>query len=563
VTRGPLSFGQEVLWLLDRTAPGTVAYNVPRALRVKGALDLLALERAFARVVARHGVLRTRFVEGADGPEQVEEAGCEFRLEQHDLADRRPEAIDAWLRERAREPFDLGRAPQMRVCVAALAPDDHVLLVLMHHIVTDGWSKGLLWQELAEGYAAECAGEAPSAGPASSFLAVARRQREDAAAGRFADDLAYWTAQLDGAPLRLDLPTDRPRTAQASFDGARLIRTPAAETVAAVAALASRHRATPFMVWLAGWQALLGRYSGSSDVVTGTPVSGRDDPDVAGVMGNFTNMVTVRSRFDDTATFATLLASVRDTMLDALEHQAIPIEQVEAALASARQGAPLFTTMFLLEREDRRGFSLGHATATPLIFETGWTKAELTLALVQGEGGVLLSLQYRSDLLLAATAERMLGHLERLLVEAAARPEAPLAALTILTPGERRLVVEEWNRTARPYPAGETLLELLHAQAERTPDAIAVESGAEALTFAALRIRAATLGRWLAGEGVGPGVLVGVCLERSIDMVVALLGVLEAGGAYVPMDPDYPAERLAFMLADADVPVLLTQAALR
>ncbi|WP_435539578.1 amino acid adenylation domain-containing protein, partial [Azospirillum sp. ST 5-10] len=558
----PASHAQQRLWFLWRLDPDGPAYNLAAGVRLAGPLDEDALQRAFDALVARHEPLRTVFRE-EDGTVLQE-----VRPATPAVVARRavPEdELDRVLAEAVREPFDLAAGPLLRIDLLRIARDRHVLLLRMHHIVSDGWSLGLLVQEFARLYAAFHRGETPALAPlAVQYGDCALWQRLWSEAGADDGALAHWRAVLgDGQPV-LELPADRPRPAEASHRGGGVqVDLPPAE-VAALRAVAAAGEATLFMVVLAGFLLLLHRLTGQDDLRVGLPVAGRTRAETEGLIGLFVNTVVLCQRVDGTASFAALLEAVRQACLDAQDHQDLPFERLVEALAPQRSLShhPLFQVMVNHQRLDLAPLSgLPGLAADPFSPPQRVAKLDLALDSLEGEDGALrLGITYACDLFDAATAGRMLDRLRRLLAAVAARPDAPLHAVDGLLDDERAALLGRWNDTAAPV-AGPLSLRLRFArQAAATPDAPALVFGDTTLSYTALEARA---GRWamaLRGLGVGPDVLVGVAAERSVEMVVGLLAVTLAGGAYVPLEPDHPPERLAFLIADSGVGLVLTQA---
>ncbi|MGH7592966.1 MAG: amino acid adenylation domain-containing protein [Gemmatimonadales bacterium] len=561
----PLTHAQHLIWLFEQMTPGLATYHVPMVRRIRGAIDVVALRLAVERVVERHEVLRTSFREVDGAACQVVRASMPPRFDVVDLRSAGRTDADTEgarvLQRAAAEVFDLAAGPMLRATVVRLTDDDALLLLVTHHIAFDGASVGILMRELSAQYDAVRHGttaELPGLPIQVSDYACWER---DAAPERAAASLDYWRDALDGAPGTISLPTDHPRGAGPSGPGARHVTTFPPGLLNRIAALARAHDATPFMVLLAAFQLLLYRCSDQGDIVVGSPIAGRVRPEIQDLIGYFANTLALRARFDDDPTFLEHLTQVRQTCLAAYEHQDVPYEQVVLELRPRRPAndAGLFSVMLVLQDGDTATLRLGDAEVTAAPVDVGAAKFDLSLSLAETAGGLRVSAEYRADLFDAAVIKRLTATFEFLLEQIVEAPETIVSRMPLLTPAERRLVVDVWNATDVAYPADETLLDLLEAQASRSPSAVAVTSETASITYAELHSRAGALGNWLRAGGVGPGSLVGVCLERSIDLVVALVGVLKAGGSYVPLDPEYPVDRLAFMLEDAGVPVLVTQ----
>ncbi|MFF5242816.1 amino acid adenylation domain-containing protein [Streptosporangium sp. NPDC000095] len=579
----PLSFGQERLWFMDQFAPGTAAYTIPMTLRLTGPLDVAALERAIAAVVARHESLRTRFPPDEDGrPTAVVEERVEVPLERAE-ADGERSAIRL-VSDAAALPFDLARGPLLRTLLVRVgggnadppgAPDaakagkpreggtaedtagaeDHVLLVALHHICGDGWSTDILADELGACYAGT---ELP--GPPLQYGDYALWQRERPVSEAA---LAYWRSRLAGV-VPLELPLDGRRRGEQTFAGASHGFTLGPELVEGLTRLARESGATLYMVLLAAYQVLLGRYARQDDFAIGSPVGGRPRRELESVIGMFVNVLAMRADLSGDPGFLELLERVRRTTTEAYEHQELPFEQLVGELGIERDvsRSPVFQAVFALQSYGRReGTRWPGLSVEPFDFEARATRFDLELFLSEqpdGMGGLFV---YNRDLFDAATIEGMAAQLETLLGAVTATPAARISELDVLPAEERDRVLACAAGPGEPYPDGATLGGMFEAQVARTPGAVALEFEDEHLTYAQLEARANRLAHRLRGLGVGPGSLVAVCAERSVELVVALLGVVKAGGAYVPLDPEYPPERLAFMLADAAVPVLLAQRA--
>ncbi len=566
----PLSFAQQRLWFLHRLDPASTAYHVPVALRLRGGLDAEVLARALGEVVRRHEALRTVFRASGGEPVQLIREPGPAVLPAVDLAALPGEAREAELlelaRAEARRPFDLAEGPLLRGLVVRLGEEEDALLLTMHHVVSDGWSMGVLVREVSALYGAFSRGE-PSPLPELpvQYADHAVWQRSYLSGEVLERELAYWREALEGAPPRLELPTDRARPAVAGGQARTVPFLLPAEVGRALRALARGEGATLFMALLAGWQALLGRYAGQEDFVVGTPIAGRTHAELEGLIGFFVNTLALRADLSGDPTVGVLLGRVRERTLGAYAHQELPFERLVEALGVERSLAqtPLFQVMLVLQNLERAPLRLGGVRVEPLGPAEGGAKFDLSLALTEQGEALAGTLTYRSALWEASTAGRMVEHLEALLRGMGAGPGRRLGEIGLLGAAEREQVLRRWNRTGRAYPAGATLHGLVEAQARRTPQAPALVYEGRRLEYGELQGRAERLAERLRGVGVGPEVRVGVSVERSPELVVALLGVLRAGGAYVPLDPSYPAERQEWMLRDAAVPVVLAQEAQR
>ncbi|HEX6745683.1 MAG TPA: amino acid adenylation domain-containing protein [Longimicrobium sp.] len=563
----PLSFAQQRLWFLERLGDLGGTYHIPTRLRLKGELDRDALAGALDRIVARHEALRTTFAEVDGVPEQRIAPGeaSGFALVEHDLsgaADAEAE-LERWMDEEARTPFDLERGPLIRGRLIRLAADDHVLLVTMHHIVSDGWSMGVLFGELSALYAAFRRGEPdPLPGLPVQYADYAAWQRGWVEGELLERQASYWARALAGAPELLELPTDRARPRKQDFAGDSVDVELDEALTAALKALSQRHGATLFMTLLAGWATVLARLSGQDDVVIGTPSANRGRREIEELIGFFVNTLALRVDLSGALTVAELVRQVRARALEAQQNQDIPFEQVVERVQPARSLAhtPLFQVMFAWQnasegRLELPGLRLGGVGSA----SQPTAKFDLSLSLGEAGGRIVGSATYATALFERATVERWLGYLRRVLEEMAADESRPVGRLALVPESERSRVLEEWSRTEAAEPGESCVHALFEAQVARTPDAEAVVFDRDRLTYAALNAAANRLARRLRGAGVGPEARVGVMLERSAELVVALLAVLKAGGAYLPLDPALPAARRAALAADAGAGVLVTR----
>ncbi|HEV2864150.1 MAG TPA: amino acid adenylation domain-containing protein [Pyrinomonadaceae bacterium] len=557
----PLSFAQQRLWLLEQLEADKSTYNIPVAVRFVGALDAGALGRSLDEILRRHESLRTRFVNVAGEPSQVIEPESGVVLEVRDLAalpegEREAEALRLMTAE-ARLHFDVSRGPLLRAALLRLRPEEHVVVLVMHHIISDGWSLGVLVRELVALYEAFTKGEpSPLAELPVQYVDYACWQRGWLNEHALGPQLEYWERQLAGAPTRLELPTDRPRPAVQSFRGATHAFTLPPSLSSAIKRLSREHSATPFMLLLSAFYALLGRYTSQSDILVGTPVANRTRPEIEPLIGFFVNTLVLRADLSDDPTFLELLTRVRQTALDAYAHQDLPFEKLVEALRPERalSHTPLFQVMFV-HQEATAGLKLPGLEIETLEVKTGTAKFEQTWAVVEsGDGSFEVKVEYNADLFDADTVGRMTGHYRNLLEAAVADLSLPVSELALMDDGERRLLLEEWGRGAS-CPPGEPrpVHELFAEQVRRQPRALAVECGVERLSYAELDHRARGVSRRLRAAGVGRGDLVGVCMERGAAMVAALLGVLKAGAAYVPVDAATPRRRVEELLRDAGV----------
>ncbi len=562
----PLSFAQERLWFLDQLLPGLPTYNMPLALALRGELSWSALAAGLSAVVARHEALRTVFTAVEGRPLQVIRPAPRIAPPVVDLAglpeDRRWQVTRELAAADAARPFDLERGPLLRVSLLRLDTALHVALLNVHHIVYDGWSAGVLVGELGEAYTALLEDRAPALPRlAVQYADFAVWQRAWLAGAELERQLDYWRRQLAGAPALLDLPLDRPRSAVRTFRGAWAPAALPPAVARALAALARGQGATSFMVLLAGFQALLARFSGQEDVVVGTPVANRSRPETEGVIGFFVNTLPLRGHPAGELTFAEWLSRVRETALGAYAHQDLPFEKLVDEMQPERSLAhtPLFQTLLVLQNAPAGRLDLPGLAFETVAAGTSAAKFDLTLALDETPRGFAGSWEYKPDLFDAATVARLAAAFETLLAGAAGEPGARLFDLPLLSAAERHQLLIDWNETGAGPQSRGLVHEKFEEWADRAPDAVAVLAAGEALTYAELDRRANQLARRLRALGVTVDSKVGLCAERSLAMVVGLLGILKAGAAYVPLDPAYPGERLAFMVEDARMPVLLTE----
>ncbi|HEV2733485.1 MAG TPA: amino acid adenylation domain-containing protein, partial [Longimicrobiaceae bacterium] len=561
----PVSFSQQRLWFVQQMEPESAAYNMPHVLGVRGRLDVDALERSFDALRARHETLRTVFAAVDGEPVQIVGAPEHVELPVTDVrgfhGDPREAEVRRLVQETATQPFDLATGPLLRVRLLRLDEEEWVLLIVMHHIVSDGWSTGVLVRELSACYDAFSRGGEPRLPPLPvQYADFAAWQRDWLSGETLELQLDWWRGRLAGAPPLLAVPTDRPRGGAQGSEGAHRAFTVKPETGAALHALARRERATLFMALVAAWQALLGRYSGQDDVLVGTPVAGRSRVDVEGLIGFFVNTLVLRADLSGDPAFTALLRRVREATLGAYAHQDVPFEKLVMELHPERSmtHTPFYQAVFTLQNNEAAVLRLGGLELGAMSWDVESARFDLSLGMREQGASLVGWMSYRTELFDGSTIERMLGHFAALLDGIAADDSRPIADYALLDGGERRQVLEEWNATARPYDLARPVHERIAGQARRTPDAPAVVSGAGTLTFAELEARADDLARRLRALGVGLDGRVGLLLERSADTVVAVLGILRAGAAYVALDPSYPDDRLHFMLSDAGATAVVT-----
>ncbi|KAF1007413.1 MAG: Tyrocidine synthase 3 [Luteibacter sp.] len=563
-TTCPLGAAQERLWFLHQLDPASSAYNIAGAARAHRSMDEARLRLALRRLVERHETLRTIFIATDGDPHQQVLPEADVCLDVVDVSHLPPSAAEEEARrlclKEASTPFDLAEGPLLRCLLVTLGTDDHVLMLNMHHIVSDGWSIGVLLSELGTLLADPSADLAALPIQYADYAIWQRRWLEEG--GGLARQLAYWQGQLAGLPESLELPMDAPRPAERGSAGDSVAFALDAVLVRGLRERAEAQGATLYMALLALVQALLYRYSGQDDLCIGSPIANRRHAETEGLVGMFVNTLPLRTRMDGTAGFDALLAATMRTCLDAYEHQDTPFERIVEAVRPQRNRAisPLFQVMVILQNtaavtmpDGVEAFGLDHDIA----------KFDLTIEFEEGPDGLHGTIVYATELYRRARIERMVGHLATLGRHAMAAPGDALKTLDYLPPGERTQVLEDFNATSWPYPREARIHDSIVAQMARTPQAVAVTGEEGSLTYAELDARSATLARYLQARGVGADTIVGLCAERSLAMVVAILGIVRAGAAYLPLDPDYPSERLGYMLADSAAPVVLTQAHLR
>ncbi|MBA4922314.1 amino acid adenylation domain-containing protein [Pseudomonas aeruginosa] len=557
-----LSFAQERQWFLWQLEPESAAYHIPSALRLRGRLDVDALQRSFDSLVARHETLRTRFrLEGGRSYQQVQPA-VSVSIEREQFGE---EGLIERIQAIVVQPFDLERGPLLRVNLLQLAKDDHVLVLVQHHIVSDGWSMQVMVEELVQLYAAYSQGlELALPALPIQYADYALWQRSWMEAGEKERQLAYWTGLLGGEQPVLELPFDRPRPARQSHRGAQLGFELSRELVEAVRALAQREGASSFMLLLASFQALLYRYSGQADIRVGVPIANRNRVETERLIGFFVNTQVLKADLDGRMGFDELLAQARQRALEAQAHQDLPFEQLVEALQPERNAShnPLFQVLFNHQSEIRSvtpEVQLEDLRLEGLAWDGQTAQFDLTLDIQEDENGIWASFDYATDLFDASTVERLAGHWRNLLRGIVANPRQRLGELPLLDAPERRQTLSEWNPAQRECAVQGTLQQRFEEQARQRPQAVALILDEQRLSYGELNARANRLAHCLIARGVGADVPVGLALERSLDMLVGLLAILKAGGAYLPLDPAAPEERLAHILDDSGVRLLLTQ----
>lgn len=562
----PLSFAQQRLWLLDQLQPGNAAYNMATAVRLTGSLNKTALTQSLNEIVRRHEILRTTFELAGDQPVQVIAPVFTLAIPEIDLQTLTPDAQNAEVQRLATaesyQPFNLVTGPLLRTTLLQLSATEFVWLLTLHHIVSDGWSMGILVAELAALYKAfSCDQPSPLPDLPIQYADFALWQRQRLQQTHLDNQLAYWRQQLAGALPLLQLPADRHRPKIQTFHGAIHSFAVSPEIATGLKKLSQKAGVTLFMTLLAAFKTLLHRYTGQTDLLVGTPIANRHWVETEKLIGFFVNTLVLRTDVSGDPTFAQLLERVRAVTLGAFAHQDLPFEQLVEALQPQRDLSytPLFQVNFVLNNEPVSAVELPGLTWQSLENPQRPAAFDLTLYMRETGTGLMGTLEYNTDLFEAGTVTRMAGHLQQLLAGIVACPQQRVSEFSLLTDAEKYQLLVTWNQTQVDYPHPLCLHQLFDAQVAQTPDAIAVVFDEQKLTYQQLKAKANQLAHYLQRQGVQPEILVGICLERSLEMVVGLLGILKAGGAYVPLDPTYPKDRLAFMLADAQVSILLTQ----
>jgi pristinamycin I synthase 3 and 4 len=564
----PLSFSQDRLWFLDQLRPGDPAYNIRIVTRFHGAFDKSLLERVINEIVDRHEILRTRFCEVDGQPQQIIDQIHSYHLADHEIVSAEELAERDVMRlvfEEGMRPFDLTRGPLFRLRVLRLSGEEHLVAMTIHHIISDGWSLRILAGEIRSLYSAFMMSRpSPLTELPVQYGDYATWQRSRLTGKLLEEQLQYWRNRLFNAPV-LDIPTDRVRPPLQSSNGAIVSVDVPPELTQAVLDLSVANRATVFMTLLAGFKIVLSHWAGQRDVVVGTPIAGRTDPSVERLIGLFINTLALRTDLSGNPTFVEVLDRVRDVTLGAYTYQDLPFDKVVEAVKPARDlsRSPIFQVMVnsidFKTSSTRLEDGVFEVDGSILAADRTNSKFDLNLYLTTQDSIIKLDLVYNRDLFDASTIERVLARYLLVLEKVVANPLVRLSELSLLTEDERRRVLVEWNDTREDYPRNRCLHDLFSEQAARTPDAIAVIGDDRRLTYDELDRRSNRLAHYLRRLGVGPEVVVGLCIQRSPELLVGLLGILKAGGVYLPLDPSYPAERLGYMLADAKAAVLVTE----
>ncbi len=565
----PLSFAQQRLWFLDQLEPGSPLYNIPQVFRMRGTLHVDAIERALTEIVRRHEALRTTFPVRDSQPVQHIAPELRIPLARVDLTsipdEELEEKTEQWGREEAARPFDLARGPLLRATLVRLRPDDHLLVLVMHHVIGDRWSMGVMADELTALYKAFLEGQpSPLGDLGAQYADFAIWQRQWLQGELLEKQLSYWKRQLAGAPAVLDLPTDRPRPAVQTYRGSTEKLLFSQELTEKLRTFSQSQGSTLFMTLLAGFQALLSRYSRQDDIVVGSPIANRNHADIEPLIGFFVNTLAFRTDLSGDPSLQELLARVKDTALGAYCHQDIPFEKLVEELQPERSLShnPIFQVMFALQNAPLTALELPGLRLERVPVYTQTSLFDMAWYAIEVPEGLLLRAEYNTDLFDGSTISRALRHLRTLLEGAVASPERRLSELSLLDAEERRKILVEFNATAADYPAGLCIHDFFERRAELAPDAVALVCGSQRTTYRELNERANQIARYLVKQDAGPDVLVGIYIRRSADMLAGILGILKSGSAYVPLDPNYPRERIGYILEDAKAPVVLTEKSL-
>jgi amino acid adenylation domain-containing protein len=561
-----LSFAQERLWFIEQLTPNQPLYNEPSALRLRGTLNVTALVQSLNEIVRRHEVLRTTFNLVEEQPQQIIAPLLILEVPIVNLQSLplqvQEDEVKRIATEEAQQPFNLKTGPLLRATLLQLDTQEYVLLLTIHHIICDLWSATVLMREIAALYSALSQHQSsPLPELSIQYADFAVWQRQWLVGEVLEKQITYWQQQLDGAATLLELPTDKPRPTMMSYRGARQSVVLSQELTEKLKQLAQQESATLFMILLAAFQTWLYRYTQQEDILVGTTIAGRNREELESLIGFFVNTLVLRTNFSGNSSFQELLAQVREVALGAYAHQDLPFEQLVEKLHPQRNlsHTPLFQVMFQLQNTPTSSLELPGLSLMPLKFDNETAKFDLALEMLDSEKGLIANLEYNTEIFYADTITRLLGHLQTLLIGIVANPQQRLSDLPLLTANEQHQLLVEWNNTQTDYPQYLCIHQLFEAQVGKTPDAIAVVFENQYLTYQELNCKANQLANYLQKCGVGSEVLVGICVERSLEMIVGILGILKAGGAYLPLDPGYPQERLTFMLEDANLSLVLTQ----
>jgi natural product biosynthesis luciferase-like monooxygenase protein len=562
----PASSGQRRLWFLEQMEPGTPLYNIPYLVRLQGPLNQAALNRALTAIIERHETLRTNFVAVGSEPKQLVRSRWSLELPLEDLAAlpaaERENELRRRTSEEARRPFDLARDLMLRVRLYRLSATEHALMLVMHHIASDGWSMAILYRELGQCYEAFSTGRTPQLAELPVQYADFAQWQEEYLQGETLKRLVdFWKGTMQGAPALLELPADRARPPIQSHKGGNVVLKIPGALIARIKQLSNQNRVTLFMSLLAGFKILVHRYTGQTDIVIGSPLAGRDAAETEGLIGFFINTLALRSNVGGDPTVKELLGRIRDVTLTAYEYREMPYEKLVEELQPQRNLSfdPICQVFFMLQNVPTAPLKLSGINLSIEPVYTGTSKSDLTIWCIEQPEYLDVTAEFNVDLFDHATIERMMGHYVTVLESMVANPEQKISQLPLLTAGERRTILQDWNATDVAYPIEKTVPELFAEQVARTPNATAIVFEDQEMSYAELDRKADAFAAKLRTLGAGPDVLIGIYVERSLDMMVALLGILKSGSGYVPLDPTYPKERLSYMLQDSQAPILVTQ----
>ncbi len=566
----PLSFAQQRLWFLDQLQPGSAFYNIPGAVRLKGKLNIPALEKALTLVVQRHETLRTTFDDEDGKPFVVIHEPQAVRLPITDLShlpeSEREQQLKKLTLEENRKPFDLKTGPLFRAQLIKLQDDEHVILLTMHHIISDGWSMGIFLQEIATFYAQQLKGQSPHLPELEiQYVDYAAWQQSWLKGEVLEKELDFWRKTLGQDPPVLELPTDFPRPAVQTFNGKTISIKADKALTQKIKELSRQHNVTPFMTLLAAFQVLLHRYSRQNEILVGSPIANRNRSETEKLIGFFVNNIVIKGDFNDRPEFSELLQQIRENTLNAYAHQDVPFEQIVDALVTKREmsHSPLFQVMFVMQNLPETKFELPDLTMRSAEEEAGTAKFDLSLIVTEAGDHFNFDFEFNTDLFKESTIQRMQNHLLNVLKAVSENPDLPVDAIDYLTAEERRTLLQEWNQTATPFDRDLCAHQKFEEWAEREPQLLAVEHNGRTLTYQELNQKTNQLAHYLLSLDLKPDDLVGICLERSPEMIVGILGALKAGTAFLPLDPAYPDERLAYMIQDSGLKIVLTQQALQ
>ncbi len=562
----PLSFAQQRLWFLDQLEPGNPVYNVPWAMQLDGALNLQALQTSINDLVQRHETLRTLFSVTMGKPQQCILDKAEVPIESVDATGDTAEQIEQRLYNLSRIPFGLGQTPLMRAHVLHVANQQHIILLVLHHIISDGWSLGVLYRELVTLYRAHCTDIPANLPPvAVQYADYAVWQQDWFRSSEQQRQLDYWKQQLHGAPALLDLPTDRPRGSAQTYNGAFIEKVLPKAIHTGLQDVTRSENSTLFMVCLAAFNILLSRYSGQTDICVGAPVAGRQHTELEDLIGFFINTLVMRNDLSGNPDFSECLARVKRTALEAFAHQELPFEKLVDEIHPVRDmsHAPLFQVAFILQNTPwDNSATLHDLEISPIELDYGVAKFDLSLVMAERREGLLLHFEYNTDLFDRSTIQRLTNHFETLLLAIVSDSSQPVATMPLLSAPERQQILYDWNDTAAAFADDTCIHTLIELRAAVQPDAPAIYFQDKVVTFGELNERANQIANYLINEGAIPGSIIGLCVERSVDLIAGLLGIFKSGAAYVPLDPNYPADRLEWMLTDSAAALIVTHSTL-